>query len=88
MSMRATTFLKVTSLDFFFTGDDPLGGTKLCIFCLDAVSSLLTSMTMGVVIFAGVICRVVCIVFLFCEFLSGVITSCHVMPIPAVAGVA
>ena len=88
MSTRAAAFLKVTSLDFFFTGDDPLGGTELCVFRLDAVLSLSMSMTMGVVIFAGVICRVVCVVFLFCEFPSGVVASCHVMPIPAVAGVA
>ena len=84
ISMRSSFCWKVTSLGFFFTGDAPLGSTNPCIFHLDAMSSLSSSISIRVSGFEG-ICKVVCCVFFSVIVLSGFFASCHLAPLPAMA---
>ena len=87
ISMRSSFCWKVTSLGFFFTGNDPLGSANPCVFHLDATSSLSPSISIGVSVFEG-ICKVVCHVFFSVIVLSGFFTSCHLVPLPAMAEIA
>ena len=87
ISMRSSFCWKVTSLGFFFTGDDPLGSADPCIFWLDAMSSLSPSISIGVSVFER-ICKVVCCVFFSVIVLSGLFASCHLVPLPTTAEIA